>query len=154
MHAFGLEETGDYAQAEKQGRKAVELERRDTWGWHAVAHVYEMRNQPEEGLAWMGADTDAWALIGSPGGLDLVAEETPPPGPFRLGRPALAGNRLSLEFESPLPAARHALEETEDLRSWRPSPSAAFTPTTGRGMRVSVDAATGTARFYRVSVSP
>ena len=61
MHAFGLEETGDYALAEKQGRSAVELERRDTWAWHAVAHAYEMRNQPKQGLAWMGTDTDAWA---------------------------------------------------------------------------------------------
>jgi tetratricopeptide (TPR) repeat protein len=61
MHAFGLEETGDYAQAETQGRQAVELERRDTWAWHAVAHVHEMRNQPGEGLAWMNLDTDAWA---------------------------------------------------------------------------------------------
>ncbi len=61
MHAFGLEETGDYAQAEKQGRKAVELERRDTWAWHAVAHAFEMRNQPQEGLAWMHTDTAAWA---------------------------------------------------------------------------------------------
>lgn len=61
MHAFGLEETGDYAQAEKQGRRAVELERRDTWAWHAVAHAYEMRNQPQEGLAWMHSDTEAWA---------------------------------------------------------------------------------------------
>ncbi|HTN49956.1 MAG TPA: tetratricopeptide repeat protein [Burkholderiaceae bacterium] len=61
MHAFGLEETGDYAQAEKQGRTAVELERRDTWAWHAVAHVYEMRNQPQEGLAWFSLDTEAWS---------------------------------------------------------------------------------------------
>jgi tetratricopeptide (TPR) repeat protein len=61
MHAFGLEETGDYAQAERQGRRAVELERRDTWAWHAVAHVHEMRNQPREGLAWMSTDTDAWS---------------------------------------------------------------------------------------------
>ena len=61
MHAFGLEETGDYAQAEKQGRTAVELQRRDTWAWHAVAHVYEMRNQPREGLAWMSVDAAAWS---------------------------------------------------------------------------------------------
>jgi tetratricopeptide (TPR) repeat protein len=61
MHAFGLEETGEYAQAERQGRQAVELQRRDTWAWHAVAHVYEMRNQPREGLAWMSTDIDAWA---------------------------------------------------------------------------------------------
>ena len=61
MSAFGLEETGNYAQAEQQGRRAVELERRDTWAWHAVAHVYEMRNQPRQGLTWMCADTDAWS---------------------------------------------------------------------------------------------
>jgi hypothetical protein len=61
MHAFGLEETGDYAQAEKQGRASVELERRDAWGWHAVAHVFEMRNQPREGIAWMTSDADAWS---------------------------------------------------------------------------------------------
>jgi hypothetical protein len=61
MHAFGLEETGDYAAAEKQGRTGVELERRNTWAWHAVAHVYEMRNQPKEGLAWMNSDRDAWS---------------------------------------------------------------------------------------------
>lgn len=61
MHAFGLEETGDYAGAEKQGRAAVELERRNTWAWHAVAHVYEMRNQPQEGLAWMTSDIEAWS---------------------------------------------------------------------------------------------
>lgn len=61
MHAFGLEETGDYVQAEAQGREAVALERHDTWAWHAVAHTYEMRNQPREGLAWMSIDRDAWA---------------------------------------------------------------------------------------------
>jgi tetratricopeptide (TPR) repeat protein len=61
MHAFGLEEAGDYAQAEKQGRAAIERQRRDTWAWHAVAHVHEMRNRPEDGIAWMTADTDAWA---------------------------------------------------------------------------------------------
>jgi len=61
MHAFGLEETGDYAQAEKQGRAAVELERRDTWAWHAVAHVHEMRNRPADGIAWMSSDVPAWS---------------------------------------------------------------------------------------------
>ena len=61
MYAFGLEETGDYDEAEKHGRRAVELERRDTWAWHAVAHVHEMRNRPREGLAWMSTDPDAWS---------------------------------------------------------------------------------------------
>ncbi|MGH8729673.1 MAG: tetratricopeptide repeat protein [Burkholderiales bacterium] len=61
MYAFGLEETGDYAQAEKQGRASVELERRDGWGQHAVAHVMEMQNRLHDGIAWMRADPDAWS---------------------------------------------------------------------------------------------
>jgi hypothetical protein len=61
MHAFGLEETGDYAQAEKQGRASVELEPRDGWGQHAVAHVMEMQNRVHDGIAWMRADPGAWS---------------------------------------------------------------------------------------------
>lgn len=61
MHAFGLEETGDYAQAERQGRRSVELEPRDGWGWHAVAHVLEMRNDPAAGVAWLGRNAATWS---------------------------------------------------------------------------------------------
>lgn len=61
MHAFGLEEMGDYAAAEAEGRKGVALEPRDGWAWHAVAHVMEMQNRPRDGIAWMRADPQAWA---------------------------------------------------------------------------------------------
>jgi len=60
MYAFGLEETGDYARAEKQGRASVELERRDTWGQHAVAHVMEMTNRARDGITWMRGNVDGW----------------------------------------------------------------------------------------------
>ena len=61
MHAFGLEETADYAQAELQGRRAVDLEPRDGWAWHAVAHVAEMRNAPRDGIAWLRPHRDTWS---------------------------------------------------------------------------------------------
>jgi hypothetical protein len=61
MHAFGLEETGDYARAEAQGRLSVELEPRDGWGQHSVAHVMEMQGRRREGIAWMRANPDAWS---------------------------------------------------------------------------------------------
>jgi len=61
MHAFGLEETGDYARAEAQGRRSVELEPRDGWGHHAVAHVMEMQGRRQEGIAWLKAGSEDWS---------------------------------------------------------------------------------------------
>lgn len=60
MHAFGLEESGDYARAESAGRRAVELEPRDGWAQHAVAHVMEMQSRQRDGIAWMRSDSEAW----------------------------------------------------------------------------------------------
>ena len=61
MHAFGLEETGDYQQAERTGCRAIDLEPRDTWAWHAVAHVHEMRNAPKDGIAWLEPNAVHWS---------------------------------------------------------------------------------------------
>lgn len=61
MHAFGLEETGDYDAAQAQGERCVELQPRDSWGWHAVAHVHEMRHRPHDGIAWLQPHSDRWA---------------------------------------------------------------------------------------------
>jgi hypothetical protein len=61
MHAFGLEEAGHYGKAEVVGRRAVELNPHDGWAWHAVAHVMEMQDRVEEGIAWLGQDSQAWS---------------------------------------------------------------------------------------------
>ena len=52
-HAFGLEETGVYDQAERVGRDGVMQNGDDAWGFHAVAHVMEMTDRPRDGIAWL-----------------------------------------------------------------------------------------------------
>jgi len=61
MHAFGLEEMGDYNRAEDRGRRALELNRRDPWSVHAVAHVMEMQGRQADGIKFMTGRIGDWA---------------------------------------------------------------------------------------------
>lgn len=61
MYAFGLEEAGDYAQAEVCGREAVALNKQDGWAVHAVTHVMEMQGRAQEGANFLAAGVDGWA---------------------------------------------------------------------------------------------
>ena len=61
MYAFGLEEAGDYAQAEARGRAAVERNPQDGWAVHAVAHVMEMQGRATEGAAFLADTADGWS---------------------------------------------------------------------------------------------
>lgn len=60
LHAFGLEETALYDRAEAAGREAVDLEPRNNWARHAVAHVLEMQDRREEGVNFMRDDAALW----------------------------------------------------------------------------------------------
>lgn len=60
-HAFTLEETGEYARAERIGRDGVELAPDDAWGLHAVAHVYDMTGRARDGLGWLIGRESSWS---------------------------------------------------------------------------------------------
>lgn len=63
MYAFGLEESGEYAKAEEYGRRAVERNPADAWAVHSVAHVLEMTERAEEGIAWVSNLEDSWSTV-------------------------------------------------------------------------------------------
>ena len=60
LHAFGLEESARYAEAEATGRRALAIDARVPWAIHAVAHVMEMQGRHDEGLAWMDEHRVRW----------------------------------------------------------------------------------------------
>ena len=61
MHAFALEESGDYARAEEFAQQALTLNRFDARAHHVMAHVFEMTERAEAGVEWMHEHIDCWA---------------------------------------------------------------------------------------------
>jgi hypothetical protein len=64
MHAFALQECGEYDAAEIAARAAVRLEPQDLRAWHAVVHVLEMQGRAEEGLRWLEQGRPMWSGCG------------------------------------------------------------------------------------------
>jgi tetratricopeptide (TPR) repeat protein len=60
-HAFALEETGEFARAERTGRDGVALAPDDAWGLHAVAHVFDCTGRARDGLTWLTGREASWA---------------------------------------------------------------------------------------------
>lgn len=60
VRSFSNEEGGDYEIAERCGREAVEIDPRDCWGTHAVAHVLVMQGRIDDGVDWLEPLTGNW----------------------------------------------------------------------------------------------
>ena len=65
MHAFGLEENGDYAAAEATARESLRVTPDNAGAIHVIAHVMEMQGRAREGVEWLAATQRLWA--GNPG---------------------------------------------------------------------------------------
>jgi tetratricopeptide (TPR) repeat protein len=61
MYSFGLEESGEYDNAEFYGRRAVELNSGDIWATHAVTHVFQMQSRSQEGIDWLDQLIPTWS---------------------------------------------------------------------------------------------
>jgi tetratricopeptide (TPR) repeat protein len=60
IHAFALEECGEYDAAAHAAQHALALEPRDLRAQHAMTHVYEMQGRFAEGIRWMGSRAAHW----------------------------------------------------------------------------------------------
>lgn len=60
MYAFGLVETNFHAKAEVEAHKGLQRNCKDGWATHALAHVFEMDNRPDEGIKFMEETEKDW----------------------------------------------------------------------------------------------
>jgi tetratricopeptide (TPR) repeat protein len=60
MHAFGLEECGEYERAEEAARAALALNAFDARAHHVMAHLFEMTDRADAGVCWMNEHIACW----------------------------------------------------------------------------------------------
>ncbi|MAL78521.1 MAG: tetratricopeptide repeat protein 38 family protein [Sneathiella sp.] len=60
MRAFGREQSSLLALAEEDGRRATDMQRKEPWAHHAVAHVMLTQGRHEEGMQWMHELSGEW----------------------------------------------------------------------------------------------
>ena len=60
MHAFALQECGDYGAAEEMALRALELEPRDLRAQHALLHVHEMLGSAADGIRCAARHVEQW----------------------------------------------------------------------------------------------
>jgi len=63
--AFGYEECHLLADAERSARRALDLDEREPWAQHALAHVMLAEGRIDEGARFMAAASDGWDGLSS-----------------------------------------------------------------------------------------
>ncbi len=61
QYAFGLEEMGELSRAESFGFKALEINAKDAWATHAIAHVLETGCRQAEGIEFLKGSHANWS---------------------------------------------------------------------------------------------
>ncbi len=62
MHAFSLEECGEYGRAEQVAASALTWDPLDARAHHAMAHVFEMTDRADAGVRWMDEHAAYWSV--------------------------------------------------------------------------------------------
>ena len=62
QHAFALEESGRYDEAEDLGRQALSLDPDDLWARHALAHVYESTGDTPAARELLEGSVERWSV--------------------------------------------------------------------------------------------
>jgi tetratricopeptide (TPR) repeat protein len=61
IYAFGLEENGDYRQAQARAQAALNANPKDVWSVHAIAHVHEMEGSHRTGADFLATTAPDWS---------------------------------------------------------------------------------------------
>jgi len=61
MHAFSLEENGEFDRAEREALAALAWNPSNARAHHVLAHVFEMTDRPDAGIRWMRDHQADWA---------------------------------------------------------------------------------------------
>ncbi|XP_023215212.1 tetratricopeptide repeat protein 38-like, partial [Centruroides sculpturatus] len=64
LYAFGLEETNLYRKAETMAITGLEMNSKDAWATHALAHVYEMEGRVADGINLFSSTESDWVSCG------------------------------------------------------------------------------------------
>ena len=93
------------------------------------------------------ADSPDWKLIGEPGGLELVQGAATAP---TLSAIAVKEGRVVISFASETDPSLFQLDESTDLKTWKPSTGVSFVKGANNVHTASVAVGTGSTGFYRL----